>query len=59
MSVSIEIKIKIVLFMCKFESTTVVKQKRQSDFDKATHTEHGISMGFEGFCETWSVEDRS
>ena len=59
MSVSVEIKIKIVLLMAKFESATIVKRKLQSDFGKNTPTEHGVRTIFERFCETGSVEDRS
>ena len=52
MSASIAIKTKIVLFMVKFESATVVKRKLQSDFGQNTPTEHGIRIIFERFCET-------
>ena len=47
----IEIKIQIVLLMAKFESTTVVKRKLQSDFGKNIPIEHGIRNRFERFCE--------
>ena len=59
MSVSIEIKIKIILLMAKFESGTIVKRKLQSDFGKSTPAEHGIRTMFGRFCEIGSVEDRS
>ena len=59
MSVSIEIKSKIVLLTNKFELGTIVKRKLQSDFGKNTPTEQGIRTIFERFCETGSVEDRS
>ena len=51
-----EIKIKIVLLMTKFESAMVVKRKWQSDFGKTTSTEHGIRIIFERFCEIGNVE---
>ena len=56
MSVSTEIKIKIVLLMAKFESATVVERKLQSDFGKNTPTKHGIRTIVERFCETGNVE---
>ena len=59
MSLSVEIRINIVLLMGKFESVIVVKRKCQSDFRKTTPTEHRIGTIFERFCETSSVEDRS
>ena len=59
MSVSIEIKIKIILLVAKFESATVVKRKRQSNFGRNAPTDHEIRIIFERFCETGSVEDRS
>ena len=57
--VSIEIKIKIVLLMAKFESATIIKRKVQSDSGINTLTKHGIRTIFERFCQTGSVEDRS
>ena len=49
----------VVLLMGKFESTTVVKRKWQSDFGKTTPTEHQIRTIVERFCASEIVEDWS
>jgi hypothetical protein len=58
MSVPIEVRIKIVLLMAKFESATVVQRKLRAEFGKNTPTEYCIRTTFERFCETGTVEDR-
>jgi transposase len=58
MSLPINIRIKIVLLMIKFESPIVVKRKLQVEFDKNTPSEVCIKEVFQRFCETGTVEDR-
>ncbi len=58
MSLPINITIKIVLLMAKFESPTILKRKLQVDFDKITLNEVCIREIFERFCEIGTVEDR-
>ncbi len=58
MSVPINIRIKIVLLMAKFESPAVVRRKLQVDFGEDTPTEACIKRTFERFRETGTVEDR-
>ena len=58
MSVPTNIRIKIVLLMAKFESSTVVKRKLWTEFGKNTPGETTIRETFQRFCETGTVEDR-
>ena len=58
MSVPTNIKIKIVLLMAKFESSTIVKRKLWTEFGKNTPGETTIREIFQRFCETGTVEDR-
>lgn len=59
MSTSINIRIKIVLLMAKFESPVMVRRKLQLEFGQDTPSEDTISRTFHRFCETGTVEDRS
>ena len=58
MSVPTNIRIKIVLLMTKFESSTVVKRKLWTEFGKNTPGETTIRETFQRFCETDIAEDR-
>ena len=58
MSVPTSIRIKIVLLMAKFESSTVVKRKLWTEFGKNTPGETTIREKFQRLCETGTVEDR-
>ena len=58
MSVSKNIRIKIVLLMAKFESATVVQRKLSAKFGKNTPGLTCIKDTFERFCETGTIEDR-
>ena len=58
MSLTLAIKIKIVLLMGKFQSSTTVKRKLQAEFDKQTPSLNCIKDVFERFTETGTVEDR-
>ena len=58
MSVTTNIRIKIVLLMAKFQSCTVVKRKLWTEFGKYTPGETTIRETFHRFCETGTVEDR-
>ena len=58
MSVPIDLRIKIVLLMAKFESPVVVRRKLQVEFGKNTPTEVCIKATFDRFCATGTVEDR-
>jgi hypothetical protein len=58
MSLPINIRIKIVLLMAKFESHIVVKRKLSIDFGKNTPRKDCIKNTFERFCETDTVQDR-
>lgn len=58
MALNINIRIKIVLFMAKFESIVVVKRKLQAEFGKNSPSESSIRETYHRFCETGSVEDR-
>jgi hypothetical protein len=58
MTIPIDIRIKIVLLMAKFESPTVVRRKLQIEFGNKTPSVVSIQATFERFCETGTVEDR-
>ena len=58
MSVSTNIRIKIVLLMAKFQSSTVVKRKLWIVFGKNTPGETTIREKFQRFCITGTDEDR-
>ena len=58
MTVPIEIKIKIVLLMAKFDSTAVVTRKLQSELGQKTPGEDCLARTFQRFCEMGPVEDR-
>lgn len=58
MTIPIEIRIKIVLLMAKFESSTIVRRKLQVEFGNKTPSVVSIQATFERFCETGTVEDR-
>lgn len=58
MSLPTNIRIKIVLLMAKFESPVIVKRKLQAEFGKNAPGETCITVTYERFCETGSVEDR-
>ena len=57
-SLTTNIRIKIVLLMVKFESSTVVKRKLWTEFGKNTPGETTIRETFQHFCETGTIEDR-
>ena len=50
MSVPIDLRIKIVLLMAKFESPVVVRRKLQVEFGKNTPTKVCIKATFDRFC---------
>ncbi|CAF1525998.1 unnamed protein product [Rotaria magnacalcarata] len=58
MMIPTDIRIKIVLLMVKFESSTVVRRKLQVEFGNKTPSVVSIQPTFERFCETGTVEDR-
>lgn len=58
MSVPIDLRIKIVLLMAKFESPAIVRRKLQVEFGKNTPTEVCIKATFDRFCDTGTVFDR-
>ena len=58
MSTPLQIRIKIVLLMAKFESLTVVQRKLKDEFGTQTPSLHCIKDIFESFNETGTVEDR-
>ena len=58
MSVPINLRMKIVLLIAKFESPVVVRRKLQVEFDKNRLTETCIKRTFVRFCETGTGEDR-
>ncbi len=55
MSVSINIKIKFVLLMTKFESPIVLKLKLHVQFGKNAPSENCIIVRSQRFCETVTV----
>jgi len=56
--VSINIKIKLVLLMTKFESPIVLKLKLHVQFGKNAPSENCIIVRSQRFCETGTVWDR-
>ena len=58
MSVPTNMRIKIVLLMAQFQSSTLVKRKLWTEFGKNTPGETTIRETFQRFCETGTVEDR-
>ena len=58
MTVPKNIRIQIVLLMAKYESPAVVRRKLQVEFGKNTPSEGCITVTFQRFCETGTVEDK-
>jgi hypothetical protein len=52
MTIPIDIRIKMVLLMAKFESPMVVRRKLQVEFGNKTPSVVSIQATFERFCET-------
>ena len=58
MSVPINLRIKIVLLMAKFESSVVIRRKLQTEFSKDAPTEACIKRTHDRLCATDTAEDR-
>ena len=57
MSVSTNIRIKIVSLIVKFEWPTIVQRKREAEFGKNAPKKDCIIETFQRFCETGTVEN--